>query len=68
MAILLDRTSGGPVVVTSQFGGVDIEKLAEKDPSAIKKYPLSIDEVNNPNMLYFEGIVQNGLGRICYLF
>ena len=36
-AILMDRSFGGPVMVGSPEGGVDIEEVAEKNPSAIFK-------------------------------
>lgn len=41
VAVLLDRQLGGPVLVVSPRGGVDIEAVAESDPSAIFKFPLS---------------------------
>jgi len=34
-AILMDRAHGGPVIVASRQGGMDIEEVAEKDPEAI---------------------------------
>jgi succinyl-CoA synthetase beta subunit len=37
LAILVDRASGKPVFMASQHGGVDIEEVAAKDPSAILK-------------------------------
>ena len=42
-AILLDRTANCPVIVASEQGGVDIEKVAEKTPELIfreKIHPL----------------------------
>lgn len=36
-AILMDRSYGGPVMVGSPQGGVDIEEVAEKNPGAIFK-------------------------------
>lgn len=36
-AILMDRDSGGPVMVGSPDGGVDIEEVAEKTPERIFK-------------------------------
>ncbi|KAF2074390.1 hypothetical protein CYY_004286 [Polysphondylium violaceum] len=41
-AILMDRKYGGPVIVASQKGGVDIEQVAEEDPAAIIKEPVDI--------------------------
>ncbi|OQR68042.1 succinyl-CoA ligase-like [Tropilaelaps mercedesae] len=42
LAILMDRTYNGPVVVASPAGGVDIEEVAEKNPELIYKEPISI--------------------------
>lgn len=44
LAILLDRSSNGPIIVASPEGGMDIEQVAEKNPSAVHKFPISIDE------------------------
>jgi succinyl-CoA synthetase beta subunit len=41
-AILMDRKYGGPVVVASTQGGMDIEEVAEKSPSAIITEPVDI--------------------------
>jgi succinyl-CoA synthetase beta subunit len=35
LAVLLDRSTGGPVIVASTEGGMDIEEVAEKNPHAI---------------------------------
>lgn len=43
-AILLDRAYGGPVMVGSKEGGVDIEKVAEESPNAIVKIPVNLDK------------------------
>src|SRR5687768_12108763 len=37
LAIVVDRTSGGPVVMASAQGGMDIEEVAARDPAAILK-------------------------------
>lgn len=42
LAFLLDRAMDGPCVVVSKEGGVDIEEVAEKNPDAIKTFPISI--------------------------
>jgi len=42
-AILLDRAHGGPVVVASTQGGMDIEEVAEKTPEAIITMPIDIN-------------------------
>lgn len=44
LAILMDREHNGPVIVSSQQGGMDIEEVAEKDPSAILTTPVDIIE------------------------
>jgi len=44
LAILMDRESGGPVIVASPDGGMDIEKVAEETPDRIFKLPLDINE------------------------
>merc|ERR1712000_152708 len=41
-AILMDRSMGGPVMVASPDGGVDIEAVAEKTPDRIFKEPVDI--------------------------
>jgi succinyl-CoA synthetase beta subunit len=41
-AILMDRKYGGPVVVASTQGGMDIEEVAEKTPDAIITEPVDI--------------------------
>jgi len=41
-AILMDRGSGGPLMIGSKTGGTSIEDIAEKDPSAIIKVPVDI--------------------------
>jgi len=43
-AILMDRGSGGPVMIGSKTGGTSIEDIAAKDPSAIVKLPIDISE------------------------
>jgi len=41
-AILMDRGSGGPVMIGSKTGGTSIEDIAAADPSAIVKMPVDI--------------------------
>lgn len=41
VAVLLDRKLGGACLVVSAQGGMDIEALAESNPEAIRKFPLS---------------------------
>jgi succinyl-CoA synthetase beta subunit len=41
-AILMDRAHGGPVLVASTQGGMDIEEVAEKSPEAIITEPVDI--------------------------
>merc|ERR1719261_574265 len=42
LAFLMDRSFNGPVMVASRQGGMDIEEVAEKDPTAILKEPIDI--------------------------
>ncbi len=42
LAILMDRANNGPVIVASQQGGMDIEEVAEEDPTAIFTQPVDI--------------------------
>jgi succinyl-CoA synthetase beta subunit len=42
LSFLLDRKFGGPVMVYSRRGGMDIEDVAAKEPSEIFKVPISI--------------------------
>jgi len=43
-AILMDRGSGGPIMIGSKTGGTSIEDIAAADPSAIVKMPVDIME------------------------
>jgi len=43
-AILLDRSYGGAVMVASSQGGMDIEKVAAENPSAIVKEPFDLEK------------------------
>lgn len=42
LALLHDRKNQGLCVVSSTEGGMDIEEVAEKNPSAIKTHPIDI--------------------------
>lgn len=44
IAILLDRKSKGPLLIASKEGGVEIEEVARKNPSAILTFPLDLDK------------------------
>ena len=44
LAILMDRSYNGPVLVGSPQGGMDIEKVAEKSPEAIFKVIMIINK------------------------
>lgn len=55
LAIVLDRAKGGPVIVASREGGVEIEEVAEKHPEAVHVEPIDI----------LTGISQENLERIC---
>merc|ERR1712232_277358 len=43
-AILMDRGSGGPLMIGSKTGGTSIEDIAEADPTAIIKMPVDIQQ------------------------
>lgn len=43
VAVLNDRTHGGPVLVASAQGGMNIEEVAEKDPNAIITTPINFE-------------------------
>ena len=43
LAILLDRKYGGPVIIASTCGGMDIEEVAMKNPDKISAIPIDID-------------------------
>lgn len=42
LGIVMNRESGGPVLIVSPEGGVDIEAVAEEKPDKIKKIPIDI--------------------------
>ena len=44
VAILNDRGVGGPVLVCSSQGGMNIEEVAAKDPSAIITTPIDFEK------------------------
>jgi succinyl-CoA synthetase beta subunit len=48
LAFLMDRSFGGPVMVASRQGGMDIEEVAARDPSAILKEPICITKGIQP--------------------
>ena len=41
-AILMDRSSGGPLLIASKYGGMSIEDVAVEHPEAIIKMPVDI--------------------------
>jgi succinyl-CoA synthetase beta subunit len=43
VAVLNDRTTEGPVLVTSSQGGMNIEEVAKKDPNAIITTPIDFE-------------------------
>uniref|UniRef100_A0A5S6QWS8 Succinate--CoA ligase [ADP-forming] subunit beta, mitochondrial n=1 Tax=Trichuris muris TaxID=70415 RepID=A0A5S6QWS8_TRIMR len=43
LAILLDRSFSGPVVMSSPSGGMDIEEVAKKYPEKILKTPVDVE-------------------------
>ncbi|KAG1681701.1 Succinate--CoA ligase [GDP-forming] subunit beta, mitochondrial [Nymphon striatum] len=44
LAILMDQSVNGPIIVASPAGGMDIEEVAEKTPELIYKVPIDIKE------------------------
>jgi len=44
LGILLDRSSQGPVIINSPQGGMDIEKVAAENPSAIFKERVDLEK------------------------
>ncbi|CAI2723118.1 unnamed protein product [Schistosoma spindalis] len=44
LAIVLDRSSGGPVMIGCQQGGVNIEDIARDNPDALIKIPVDINK------------------------
>ncbi|CAK5082455.1 unnamed protein product [Meloidogyne enterolobii] len=44
LSILMDPSTSGPVVVACHMGGVDIEKVAERNPELILKLPICINK------------------------
>jgi succinyl-CoA synthetase beta subunit len=44
IAFMNERTFGGPVLIASSEGGVNIEEIAEKNPEAIVKTPIDITQ------------------------
>ncbi|KHJ34140.1 putative succinyl- ligase beta-chain [Erysiphe necator] len=44
LAILMDRASASPIIVSSSQGGMDIETVAKESPEAIKKTRINLHE------------------------
>jgi succinyl-CoA synthetase beta subunit len=40
LAVLLDRTTGGYLVMLSRSGGMDVERLAEERPAELHRFPI----------------------------
>jgi succinyl-CoA synthetase beta subunit len=43
-AVILDRTTGRPLLLASAYGGDDIEIRAERDPNIIQSIPLTVGD------------------------
>ena len=71
LAIVLDRSSGCPVIVASQQGGVEIEAVAEKSPEAILReviHPgLGLQPYQARKVSIFLGFPSTGLRAPCRL-
>ena len=48
VAVLNDRVTQGPVLVTSNQGGMNIEEVAAKDPNAIITTPIGFEKGVDP--------------------
>ncbi|XP_045130815.1 succinate--CoA ligase [ADP-forming] subunit beta, mitochondrial-like [Portunus trituberculatus] len=44
MAIMMERSFAGPLIIASAQGGINIEEVAEESPEAIIKVPIDISE------------------------
>jgi len=44
LAILMDRNHNGPIIISSVEGGMDIEEVAAKDPTAIHTRAINIEK------------------------
>jgi len=65
LAILMDRESGGPVIVASPDGGMDIEKVAEETPERIFKLPVDInDGISEKDAIKFAECLDFGDARL----
>lgn len=55
LAVILDRDMGGPCLVVSREGGVEIEQVAETNPEAVHVIPVNIKR----------GIEEHHLKKVC---
>eukprot|EP00918_Siedleckia_nematoides_P064486 GHVU01140207.1.p1 GENE.GHVU01140207.1~~GHVU01140207.1.p1 ORF type:complete len:420 (+),score=58.81 GHVU01140207.1:67-1326(+) len=49
LAVLMDRLTGGPILIGSSVGGTSIEDIAEETPDAITRLPFDITEGLKPD-------------------
>lgn len=77
LAILLDRASGGPILVGSPRGGVNIEEVAASDPSLIYSEPIlnfeegpSDEQLRKfcPKLGFTEGTLEQAIQQIKRLY
>jgi len=65
LALLLERAYGGPVLVGSPCGGMDIEEIAETMPEKLKYMPIDstkgIDEADLQDMVDFLGFTTDAV-------
>lgn len=61
-AIMMDRASGGPIIIACSEGGTSIEDLAEKFPEKIIKVPVDLAEGLTPEkaMAVVDGLTVSG--------
>lgn len=62
LAILMDRGSGGPVIVASPRGGMDIEQVAHDSPDQVKTFPVDNIDSNDLDLGLARRIAREGLG------
>ena len=55
--------SDGPVIVVSASSGVNIEEVAEKDPSTIHKYPIPLVDDGSIDRNLCDRMAREGLGK-----
>ncbi|KAG4300571.1 hypothetical protein PCK1_003000 [Pneumocystis canis] len=65
IAVLMDRSSQGPIIIASSEGGVDIETVAKENPDLIFKAPIDITK-GVTEEIAAEIFKKLGFSRKCY--